>query len=292
MKHRLPFESKIINQSEVAYFVNCKKKETWDELATQFDDIITPDNTDEFEREVRMFVFQWETLKEDIDSFNKNYVAAWFYLSQDYPNLARLAQALLVFPYSSASVESSFSKLKGYKTLYRNRLLPETIEASMLMQQRDKKEQNFKITSGMKTNYSNMWKQDTDESKPQQILANSISSKESLKDNQPSQQNLKVKERLSQVFQSLLAQIEESELDNKDYEAFIEPLENREGDEVTIILGKRQQGTHGTKKIKTRDDSRVYQDPKAINYINLNVKDEREDNKEQAPEKVEEERYL
>jgi len=155
-----------------------------------------------------MFIFQWHLIKGDIDGFNKNYVAVWCYLAQDYPNLARLAQALLVFPYSSASVESSFSKLKGYKTLYRNRLLVGNLEASMLIQQRDLKEKDFEVTAGMKEKYYNMWKKDTEDSKPHQT-SNSTNSSQEESNLNPCRQNLKAKERLSQIFQSFLTQIDE-----------------------------------------------------------------------------------
>ena len=158
MRRRLPFDSEIINKSEVAYFNNISNPETWEDLAKNFTNIITLENSDEFEQEVRRLIFQWNNIKLDIEGFNKNYISAWNYLSSDYPNVSKLAQALLVFPYSSSSVESSFSKLKGYKTIYRNRLLHENIEASLLIQQRDSKDKSLEITPGMIEKYSNLWK--------------------------------------------------------------------------------------------------------------------------------------
>ena len=49
--------------------------------------------------------------------------------------MSDLAQALLCLPSSSSVVESLFSSLKSFKTPCRNKLCPESLEASLMIKQ-------------------------------------------------------------------------------------------------------------------------------------------------------------
>ena len=71
--------------------------------------------------------------------------------------MAELAKAILVLPYSTAPVESTFSKFKALKTPYRNRLDVENLEASIIVEQSLSGEA-FVLRPTMLEKYSNMWK--------------------------------------------------------------------------------------------------------------------------------------
>ena len=84
-------------------------------------------------------------------------IKRWEILSKDFPNMAKLAHALLVLPYTTAPVESTFSEFKAFKTCYRNRINVLNLEASILAEQEFKLE-NPKIFPKMIEKYLNMWK--------------------------------------------------------------------------------------------------------------------------------------
>ena len=56
-----------------------------------------------------------------------------------YPDIYKLARALQTIPYSTAAVERTFSDMKNVKSLKRNRLSCETLEALVFIRQEIKK---------------------------------------------------------------------------------------------------------------------------------------------------------
>ena len=52
----------------------------------------------------------------------RSIIERWNILEKDYPTLASLAKALLVSPYSTTTVESTFSQFKAFKTLLQKQI--------------------------------------------------------------------------------------------------------------------------------------------------------------------------
>jgi len=80
----------------------------------------------------------------------------WKVQELEFPLITKLAKALIVLPYSSAEVESLFSKFKVVKTPYRNRLSTLNLEASLLSEQFFDSN-DFSILPEMYDKYTTMW---------------------------------------------------------------------------------------------------------------------------------------
>lgn len=78
-------------------------------------------------------------------------------LENDYPFLAALAKALIILPYSTGRVKSTFSEFRAFKTNYRNTLSLENVQASVLVEQ-NFKNNGLQILPEMKAKYFEMWK--------------------------------------------------------------------------------------------------------------------------------------
>ena len=157
MREKLPFENKILLQSESIYFEQKRfDLEVWRQLGKSFPNIIKQDRLIEYEEEIHRLKFNYLRIKEKHESQKTSILKTWNRLSQDYPNVAMLARALLVFPYSTASVESIFSKFKVYKTPYRSRLSVESLEASLLIEQSFENEEP-QILPEMLEKYVKLW---------------------------------------------------------------------------------------------------------------------------------------
>jgi hypothetical protein len=95
----------------------------------------------------------------------------WASQELDFPLITKLARALLTLPYTSAEVESTFSKFKVIKSPYRNRLSTANLEASLLSEQFFGVKE-FEILPEMYSQYANMGKP----KKKQVITVNKTSS--------------------------------------------------------------------------------------------------------------------
>jgi len=157
MKRRLPFNQETLNQSLVIYLEEEKFEiQTWRELGRKFPNIITSQRTLEFEEELGRFSNKYSKIKSKYTSPKTSILITWDLLDEDFPNMALLAKALIILPYSSSSVESTFSRLKGFVSPHRNRLSVENIEASLLISQSHHKK-GTEITEDMVFRCSQIW---------------------------------------------------------------------------------------------------------------------------------------
>lgn len=164
LKERLPYNNKLINNSEFIYLKKGFQVRIWEELADAFPKIIPATSRVDFHEELQKFALDYKkNSKEHIKSEN-SILKTWNKLSKEYKNMARLAKALLVLPFSTALVESSFSEFKVYKTPYRNRISPENLEASLIAEQYFRKIDPC-ILPEMVTKYFSLWEPETSNSK-------------------------------------------------------------------------------------------------------------------------------
>jgi len=160
MKTRIPFGDDLIKHSRVLQLEDLGSS-IWNNWAKKYNNIICAEILDKFHREssnLKDFFkpegkFYWV-----IESCRANCLLLWnhFVMQEEFPYISKLARALLVLPYSSASVERAFSDFKTIKTNKRNLLCRETLETCLLIYQASKKE-TLHITEDMIQRYATMW---------------------------------------------------------------------------------------------------------------------------------------
>ena len=155
MKEKLPFTDEIFNHSEVIYLESFDSN-AWRNLKERFPNVITANRCNAFEEELSRFQFNFKNISSRHILSEKSIIYTWNKLSKDYTNLARLAKALMVLPYTTAPVESTFSMFKVFKDPYRNKLSYQGLEASLLIEQASGTNTVI-ITPDMIEKYEKLW---------------------------------------------------------------------------------------------------------------------------------------
>jgi len=165
-KKRLPFTHEIILKSQEIFLNKSTfQMTTWQDLAKKFPNIITAEKEIQFLDELQNFGLDYKSINEKYVGSNLSIVKQWDFLARDYPVMSELALSVLVLPYSTAQVESTFSQFKVFKTPYRNKLSVGSLEASILVEQ-TLKGNPLTITTNMIERFANMWKVDSRSDKP------------------------------------------------------------------------------------------------------------------------------
>ena len=84
-----------------------------------------------------------------------SFIEVWKQEKETYPLIFRLAQSIQVFPYSTVSIERSFSSITDIKTIKRNRLGVRNLEACLLIKQ-DFGQNDIPLTSDIVQKYSTL----------------------------------------------------------------------------------------------------------------------------------------
>jgi len=134
-EERLPLADEMIFMTQ-EIFLNKPvfQMNVWQELSRRFPNIITIEKEIAYSDELQNFDLDYKSIYETHIHSSVSITKRWEILSRDYPKMAELAKAILVLPYSTAPVESTFSKFKALKTPYRNRLYVENLEASIIVE--------------------------------------------------------------------------------------------------------------------------------------------------------------
>ena len=140
MEKKLPFDDNILNKFQTIFLDGNFNMTDWKDLASMFKNVITIEDLIDFQEELERFEIQYQLICKNHYNSGCSVIATWEKLSSTYPNLAKLAKAIFVLPYSSALVESTFSKLKLFKTPYRSRISAENLESSLIVNQHFKEE--------------------------------------------------------------------------------------------------------------------------------------------------------
>lgn len=132
--------------------------EKWKNLANQFKNIVKITDWNKYINSLDLFKYNYEELKSQYDK--KNFLEFWSSLDPtEYPHLKALALGVLSLPYSSASVERTFSVLRDAKDSKRNRMCPSILEACLLIHHELGNIENFELTGEMLHYYAKMWNQ-------------------------------------------------------------------------------------------------------------------------------------
>ena len=182
MKKKLPFENELIEQAQVIFLEEFNKN-YWLSLGSRFSNILNTDKLKEnFINELDNFQFNFKKYKQ-IPSYTSSPIQMWKGFKKPYPTMYLLAMALMVLPYSSVCLERIFSQLRDIKTLKRNRLTIENLEACILNFEHFRSDE-IHIVDAMKLDYlkSNIMK-----AKPEITHADSLNSDQL---NQKTHQNI------------------------------------------------------------------------------------------------------
>ena len=158
MQERLPINQQIFKESRVVFFDEWDI-DAWRWLAEKFHNIIGPEETTQFQNELKRMSIHFSSLRKQHENSNRTILESWDNLSGQYPNISKLAKSILVLPHSSVPVERIFSQMQDFKTEKRNRLTTENLETSLLIYQAFS-EFDFVITSDMIERYKNLHKKE------------------------------------------------------------------------------------------------------------------------------------
>ena len=158
MKTSLPFEDELLKQTQVV-FLREWKEEDWNKLARRFTNIISKQSERHFNAEMKRMAINFKGLSLEHEKSQKTILETWNHLFKKYPEMARLAMAVLVLPSSTVSVERVFSNMKDIKTSKRNRLNVDNLETCLLIYN-SYKTLDFDITNEMDQKFKDLWKKE------------------------------------------------------------------------------------------------------------------------------------
>ena len=159
LKERLPYQVTALKNSMCVYFKQIFPLDVWRSLSGMIPTIIAEEDQISYLDEVDSFSLRYKAIIQEHKVSGMNIIKRWKLLRNDYPNLSKVAQALMTIPYSSSTVESLFSEFKAYKTSYRNRLNIENLEASVMSEQYFRSEEP-RVLPDMVDKYFDLWKDD------------------------------------------------------------------------------------------------------------------------------------
>ena len=149
MKYWLPFEDQAIFDSEVIHLETYDMNK-WKRLKERFTNIIKEKDAIEFTEQLKRFKINFPGIKSIMGK--KPLLEVWKEQEIKFPLLSKLAKALMVMPYSSCFLERTFSKIVDIKTLKRNRLSINGLEACLLIKQ-EHSANEFQISQEMIIRY-------------------------------------------------------------------------------------------------------------------------------------------
>ena len=238
MKKKLPFEDELIEQVQVIFLEEFNKN-YWLSLGTRFSNILNTDKLKEsFVNELDNFQFNFKKYKQ-IPILSSSPIQMWKSFKKPYPTMYLLAMVLIVLPHSSVCLERMFSQLRDIKTLKRNRLTIENLEACILNFEHFKSDK-IHIIDAMKLDYL---KNNIMKAKPQVIHSDSLSPDQI---NQEAHQNT-INDKSEQ-------EVDEDDQNSEDEVDFVYDFgEDFDPNNIQAYLGKTQSRVRiltSTKKVK------------------------------------------
>lgn len=104
-------------------------KPSWQKLASKLKPII---DSQGIQDELEIAEYNFEDLQQPFRYNGENQIRFWKNKSTEYPIMSKIALAVFTLPYSTVSIERTFSMLKDIRDPRRNRLSSEGTEACLL----------------------------------------------------------------------------------------------------------------------------------------------------------------
>ena len=128
MRERIPFDDDFLESCE-ALKMKTIDKSSWQKLASKLKPII---DSQGIQDELEIAEYNFEDLQHSFRAIGENQIKFWKNKSTEYPIMSKIALAVFTLPYSSVSIERTFSMLKDIRDPRRNRLSCEGTEACLL----------------------------------------------------------------------------------------------------------------------------------------------------------------
>jgi len=220
MRLRLPFNDDFLSSCEALKLKTLDKK-LWQILASRLNPILDSQGIID---ELEIAEFHFDDLQQSLRSYGDNQIKFWKNQSIEYPTMSKISLAVLTLPYSTVSVERTFSMLKDIRDPRRNRLSTEGTEACLLGHQQLGSISNLSNNAEINFRMINIWK-----SSETKVLGNENEIEEE-KVNEIENEGENIMEILSSKPQE-----DEEASENKEEEILEEPSEPIEG-----VSGKKR----------------------------------------------------
>ena len=133
---------------------NKSSLETLKTLAARFDNVIPKEHFSKFNEEVNDLVHEGKRIGKKVnDTLTSSFLSVWKQERDSFGMIYKLALAMQVLPFSTVSLERSFSVLTDIKTIKRNRLCVKNLQACLLIKQ-DFKDGEITINEEMLSAYT------------------------------------------------------------------------------------------------------------------------------------------
>lgn len=158
MKFYLPFHDEILGSCEVLQLKSMDElnQKRWLVLAKNFSKKI---DYSAFITELDIFKWNFGDIQNSFQLQKSQPTRFWENTALEYPNLGKLALIVLTLPYSTVSIERTFSVLRQIRGTERNRLCNDSVEACILVHQA-LGAYELEITQDLLDHYNKMWIQD------------------------------------------------------------------------------------------------------------------------------------
>ena len=149
MEKRLPNCDSLLMKADCITLKSNEDIHTLREIATNFTNIIAPEElTDIYNELVRLNLQRTDLCHKIVQM--KNPLLVWKQHSTDFPLVYKLVRALSILPYSTSAIELNFSWINNTKTAQRNRLNVNHLEAILLLKQEINRDTKYKPTLMMR----------------------------------------------------------------------------------------------------------------------------------------------
>jgi len=201
MVDKFPFKKKILQNCQIIKLEEDEFTQNsfdkWMELGKQFNNIIQQTNSVSFSNELESFEFNYKSLQASYKEFkikisnnlklpSQHLIQFWESMRDSYPFITAIAFACLTLPYSTISIERTFSALRDIKYSKRNRLCATGVEACLMMHQVTNQVSNFEVDEKIRAQYKLMWHQDQQKN-AKSHQEKGVETQEEVKSNSPTQ---------------------------------------------------------------------------------------------------------
>ncbi len=155
IREYLPLENQLIMSVDCFLMNRNSTIDDLDSLASHFTNVISKDEFMKFSLELDRLDISGTRIMNNLKiSPSSKALEIWFQEHNEYPLICKLVRAIAAYPYSTAGLERTFSKVTDIKTIKRNRLDTKNLEACLLIKQ-EYGDEELEFTADILDRYSN-----------------------------------------------------------------------------------------------------------------------------------------
>ncbi len=155
IREYLPLKNQLIMSVDCFLMNRNSAIKELDSLASHFTNVISKDEFMKFSLELDRLAISGTRIMNNLKiSPSSKALEIWFQEHNEYPLICKLVRAIAAYPYSTAGLERTFSKVTDIKTIKRNRLDTKNLEACLLIKQ-EYGDKELEFTTDVLDRYSN-----------------------------------------------------------------------------------------------------------------------------------------